>query len=367
MANAWGGQEMYAAVQEYSALGNHWTGTDVDANTRQWIIEQLAAMGADVAELNYGFDRYAVQACTVTSDQIAVPSIPLFYEGAADLDTDKVYVAPPTDVGVGLADPGDLSAIIAAATRGGADVAVIPTAGPTGDLVAINRAPQPGSGTPVVLAPAAAADQLCAGQPRVRVAAQRQAGITANVVGTWGGGSAPPVVIVTPLTGWFHCAGERGTGIAIALALAAELARERPVALVGTTGHEIGFLGVQQLTPADMPEGALFVHLGASAAACDAATGQLSPQRWLLSSGVAAGGNSFPSVAGSARLQLAGDPATWVGEGRWLREWNRPIVSIAGHFPLFHTPRDLPEQSTTPSLLTTVYSGLLALIRDLQW
>jgi hypothetical protein len=174
-------------------------------------------------------------------------------------------------------------------------------------------------------------------------------------------------VIVTPLTGWFHCAGERGTGIAIALALAAELARERPVVLVGTTGHENGFLGVQQLSPADMPEGALLIHLGASAAACDAATGKLSSQRWLLSTGVAAGGNPFPSVAASARLQHAGDPSTWVGEGRWLREWNRPIVSIAGHFPLFHTPRDLPEQSTTPSLLATVYDGLLTLIRDLQW
>ena len=76
-----------------------------------------------------------------------------------------------------------------------------------------------------------------------------------------------PVVVTTPLSGWFHCAGERGTGIAIALELAEGLARSYPVMVVGATGHELDYLGAKRYLEGISIRPAAVIHLGASVAA----------------------------------------------------------------------------------------------------
>jgi hypothetical protein len=58
-------------------------------------------------------------------------------------------------------------------------------------------------------------------------------------------------------------------------------------------------------------------------------------------------------------------PDAWVGEGRAWCTLDRPLVSIAGGFPLFHTPDDMPERATTPALLERSYAAALAAARVL--
>ena len=46
------------------------------------------------------------------------------------------------------------------------------------------------------------------------------------------------VLITTPLTGWFGCAGEQGTGVAVLLDLVERFA-DRPLLVLATGGHEL--------------------------------------------------------------------------------------------------------------------------------
>src|SRR4030095_3808177 len=80
------------------------------------------------------------------------------------------------------------------------------------------------------------------------------------------------IVISTPQSGWFRCAGERGPGIALFLGLARWASRRAAGAsflFVSTSGHELGGLGMRaflkELAPA--PERVLcWIHLGAGIA-----------------------------------------------------------------------------------------------------
>ena len=47
------------------------------------------------------------------------------------------------------------------------------------------------------------------------------------------------------------------------------------------------------------------------------------------------------------------------------RAWctlGRPLLSMAGGFPLFHTPEDVPERATTPALLERVHHAVFAAV-----
>ncbi len=91
---------------------------------------------------------------------------------------------------------------------------------------------------------------------RVVVSASRQAAETCNVTATIPGRdpSLAPVVVMTPRSGWWHCAGERGGGIACWLEVMRAMAGSVPargVLFVATTGHEIGLPGIWDRTDAD--------------------------------------------------------------------------------------------------------------------
>jgi hypothetical protein len=58
-------------------------------------------------------------------------------------------------------------------------------------------------------------------------------------------------------------------------------------------------------------------------------------------------------------------PEAWVGEARAWCALDRPLLSMAGRFALFHTPEDLPERATTPALLERVHDAVLAAARIL--
>jgi hypothetical protein len=69
--------------------------------------------------------------------------------------------------------------------------------------------------------------------------------VTARLAGA--DGSLPPLVVMTPRSGWWTCASERGGGIACWLELMRELKTgplARDVVFVASSGHELGHLGI---------------------------------------------------------------------------------------------------------------------------
>lgn len=53
----------------------------------------------------------------------------------------------------------------------------------------------------------------------------------------------------------------------------------------------------------------------------------------------------------------------WIGESAAWAPLGKPLVSIAGGFPLHHAPEDLPHVATTPELLEASYEASLGAAR----
>src|SRR5258707_1218081 len=80
----------------------------------------------------------------------------------------------------------------------------------------------------------------------------------------------PPLVIMTPRSGWYACASERGGGIVCWLELMRTLKTTKPardVLFVASSGHELGHLGINAFVdhrPGIVKGSIAWIHLGAN-------------------------------------------------------------------------------------------------------
>jgi hypothetical protein len=314
------GEHLYQLVHAYAALGEHRTGTPVDHTTLAWFATELGTRGARVDTVPYRFERYVAN-CRLTADGAEVDVLPLYYEAVGTVHSSRLHLA---ELAINASIPGNsiaphLDEVIARARISGAEAAILATTGVGGRLVALNRAPMLGSGFPTVLVPGSALPRLRQAAVHLDLDARLEPSASATVIGHLGqGDAAPPVVVATSLSGWFRCAGERGTGIAIALQLAQDLAERWPVLVVGTTGHELHFLGLRRFLAAQARHPAAVIFLGA-----DLATIKLGPEsgetcpsfhqaRTTAGEGLA---KRLEAVLAPARFPVRSNPAQWSGEG----------------------------------------------------
>jgi len=361
------GARLYETVREYAGIGaHHRTGTIEDARTLDWFDDRLRGLGATTERLPWTFDRYDAE-WSVAVDGAEVPALPLFYEGTGAIDSTKPLVATATAVSAG-AFP-EWSTIAADARSTGAPLVVVATRSPSGGLVAPNRTPAAlGSGVLALLVAGDLAERLPAASVRARLTARIAGGCTSNVVGRLGAGAdRHRILLTTPLSGWFRCAGERGTGIAVMLAVAERLAAEGvPLMVNGNSGHELVDIGAHRFADT-RPAARAIVHFGASVAAGERAgaefhlTDGVKVRAWLPGADAALAAAFAPLGKVPVALTDAdrARPEAWVGEARAWCTLGRPLLSMAGGFPLFHTPEDVPELATTPALLDAVSRAML--------
>jgi hypothetical protein len=353
------GEHLYQLVHVYAELGVHRTGTPVDQATLEWFATELVQRGAQVDTVPYRFERYVAD-CRLMAYATEVETLPLYYEAVGKVHSSRLHLAELAIVS-NLNAP-QLDEVGARARISGADAAILATAGAGGRLVALNRAPVLGSGFPTVLVPGSALQMLRQAAVHLELNAWIEPSESATVIGHLGqGDSTKPVVLTIPLSGWFHCAGERGTGIAIALLLAKELAERWPVLVVGTTGHELHYLGLRRFLAAhDLPPSAV-IHLGASLATTTRVPESGSTFAVIRQALTTAGeglAQRLEGVLAPARFPVKSNPAQWLGEGAaWVR-LGAPLLSLASNFPLFHTPDDLPEHSTSPEQLEVTHTAV---------
>ena len=166
------------------------------------------------------------------------------------------------------------------------------TNGPTGKLIALNAdGRKPMFGGPVaLLAPDEARPFLDAAmrgdRATLHLAGRGGQRPAFNFVGRIDRGKRRWLVVSTPRSGWFGCAGERGGGIAAWLHLARWAAGALPdhdLAFLCNSGHEYENLGAEHAIGALAPPPAataFWLHLGANVAARDwheALGGRLAP------------------------------------------------------------------------------------------
>jgi hypothetical protein len=287
-------------LERYIGFGIKASGGPGDIACGEWLESELRKQGFVVQRQTISVPFFTPGRADLTSGSQTAPVIPqaiVVPTGDAGVTGRFVRVSPLLPIEESLSDAIALidvpaarrsSALekpfqigVKAAIAKGARAAIIIPNGPTHEAVALNAdGNKPMFDVPVaVLAPRdavpflAAAEQNGSGTLFVTGAGGRRDAF--NLAGHLDRGKSKWIVVSTPRSGWFTCAGERGPGIAVWLALArwAPKALEAyNLAFVCNTAHEYEYLGAEQALQAIAPkpdETAMWLALGAAIAARD--------------------------------------------------------------------------------------------------
>jgi hypothetical protein len=393
------GGVLYGDLIHYARLGYHRLGAPGDRATSSWIANRLQALRYETRVQEYQLRQYVLEEAAL---ELAGESVELFHqwwppEEAAAIDL-VARLALPDDVaelggriaviteprrfessGFARLPAAILQQVDALDTKGAA--AVI--------LVARSAAPrafnvgqkQPVFPIPLLVAGASDRQRLVdaaaqGAQASLRVRGRYQDVRSGNVFGYWKRGTGKTIVISTPLTGWFQCAGERGPGVALWLGLAAWVSRNEVDAsflFLAPTGHEIEHHGLdlwlEEFAPA--PEATrVWIHLGANIAVRE---GRIEAGRFVETEDRSPGLFAFsPDLTHlyhryflpEGRFPL---PTTLGAPGSLQAVVQRGYPShmmLVGTHTLFHTAQDGVE-SSEPKLLEPVAHDLVRAILDL--
>lgn len=363
--------EAQRILERYYGFGDKASGGPGDEACGAWLEAELKALGYACTRQAFDIPAYEGEATLVA--------------GAARADLIPQAIVTPTPP-AGLTAPlhlqgrtgaiallvlpharwstikGEVERRVAAAIAAGAEAVVLVTTGPTGEAIALNTPPgKPLFDRPVAVMAPKDAEPFLAAAENGGVATLRMGGRSFrrpafNVTARLDRGAAKTLVLSTPRSGWFGCAGERGSGLAVWMLLSAWAARTRmPInlALVATSGHEYEYAGGEHYIAHVAPkpaETALWVHVGANVAARDwhelgrrlSPLPSADPQRFLLAS---------PSLVLAAKAAFAGlpgleqtYPATRelaAGElASILHAGYEPVMGIFGAHRFHHTRQD---------------------------
>ena len=224
-------------------------------------------------------------------------------------------------------------------------------------------------GLPVLQVAPADADSLVEGAIGELVIEGRREVVEArNVVGEIAGadGEAAPAALITPRSGWFTCAAERGGGIAVWLAVAERIARgERPrrgLRLAASSGHELHHLGLEAYLESlgeGVTEVAAWVHLGASIGARRGTARLAASDAELMDLA-----QSALAAAGIEREAFAVGRSGY-GEARNIAEAGGRYVSLLGGHPYFHSPMDTFERAVDAELVGRHVDAVARMVRAL--
>jgi hypothetical protein len=321
----------------YDGLGILRAGTDADRRAALWLAAQANGEVVPVP-----FSRF-------------VPGEAWIEVVGRRLDGLPLFDAPPGEVSGPLGPAGGEAAIgwqqvapagaslkgqaVEALRRGAAHKALVLVPHARHGSLAPLNAPnfQSPFGPPVLQLPAVAAAVLRAAEGQqawVRTEATREPAETFNVVVDLPGPPAPPLVVITPRTSWWHSVSERGGGIVAwlaALEAVRKAPRRRPALFVATGAHELGHLGLSALFERrpDLADAGLWIHLGANLGAAG------EPRTTIR--------GNVPDVAARAIALLGAAAERGEGAGGEAHDVMRrggKFVSFIGANPLFHAPED---------------------------
>jgi len=343
-------------IQTYDGQGIHRTATIVDNASADWL-RQLAAVAGGDAHLNaFQLRQVDIRAAYIEADGRRIEGVPLF-DGGFTGDTGLVGTLGPADSTADIAlvtiDSGGIGTEgrgLDALRRGDshrAIVAVTTTETPGLTLSNAGAFATP-YGVPVLQVASehqARLTELAASRARISfiAAASRNPSEAMNVVVNVPGRRAdlPPLVVMTPRSGWWQCAAERGGGLAcwmesIRAVSAAKAAR--PAIFIASSGHELGHYGLDAFLkahPTLIKEAAAWIHLGANIGAADGRTRLQASDDEIEGRMVRALGEASATVR--QRVPRGTVPA---GEARNIHVGGGRYVSLLGSGRFFHTQQD---------------------------
>lgn len=277
-------------IAAYDGQGNHRTGTAVDEMSARWLVGEVRKSGLIPKREPYELSRVDPEECYLSIDGRRIEGVPLFDGGfTSRAGVNGNLVRDFNDRGgIVLASAGTSLAATSSASSKSASLAEL-RAGKSRGIVLLTEGYREGIsllnatqftnpfGPPVLQVSSAERAWLSAraeskSPATLVVNARRTAARSFNVVGkiTGTGKGLRPLVISTPRSGWWQCAGERGGGLACWLEVMRVLAAIRPARdclFVAFSGHELGFLGIRDFVsrrPGLLGHVHAWIHFGAN-------------------------------------------------------------------------------------------------------
>jgi hypothetical protein len=343
-------------IQTYDRQGIHRTATIVDNASADWL-RQLAAVAGGDAHLNsFSLRQVDIRAAYVEADGKRIEGVPLFDAGftgetgivgtlgSADSTADIALVTIDAS-GIGTEGRGLENLRRSGAHRAIVAVTTTETAGLTLSNASAFANPY---GIPVLQVASenqARLTELAASGARVTyvAAASRNPSEAMNVVVNVAGRrpELAPLVVMTPRSGWWQCASERGGGLACwmeSIRAVSAAKPVRPAIFIASSGHELGHFGLDAFLkehPALIKEAAAWIHLGAN---IGAAGGQLR----LQASDDEIEGKMVKALEDTSATVRQRVPRGTVpaGEARNIHVGGGRYVSLLGSGKFFHTQQD---------------------------
>ncbi|MFN0122916.1 MAG: hypothetical protein ACKV2V_20645 [Blastocatellia bacterium] len=152
----------------------------------------------------------------------------------------------------------------------------------------------------------------------------------------------PPLVVMTPRSGWWQCASERGGGLACWLEVMRAVSAARPVRnilFIASSGHELGHLGLEafmERRPGLVKSAHAWMHFGANIGAAQEPGNRLQASDDEIEQlGVAA-----MTGAGLTINDQAKRGSVPYGEAGNIHRGGGRYTSLLGRNALFHNPAD---------------------------
>src|SRR6187402_80976 len=288
-ADFFNGNQLFSTVQKFVSLGEHRTGTPTDLATSDWLGKELTSYGYDVKYLEFPIRQFFPEKIYLSSGTDVIKAFPLWWVNekinrdvtGTLVDVNKTKVLNKSNIALihlplkqQRANPKIyIDSIINLGVKG----IVAITDNPSGEIEAYNtnKDQEPWKAPIILIAPKDSAKALAfvkSGKPvNLAINGTFKDVKGRNVYGTIGNGDKY-IVISTPISGWFTCGGERGSGIAVWLALAKWAASEKSkytFVFTGNSGHEHAFKGAHEFLERNAPpvdKTHLWIHFGAGAA-----------------------------------------------------------------------------------------------------
>ncbi|MCY3734462.1 MAG: M28 family peptidase [Chloroflexi bacterium] len=365
-------------IRAYEEMGDHRTGREADNTTTWWMIEELRKIGVDAERQTWRFPRVEIHDASIRFGPWDIPAVPTF--DSAFTDHNGLTGGLRRDNGPGIVvwefgpDQQDRMAAgiyssFELARQDGADGIILVMGDPDGHPVVRNAEfPLDPIALPVLqVAPMDAGPLLDAVGSEITLISDggRVDAPADNVIATIPGAyrDAEPVVLMTPKSGWYTCAAERGGGIAIWLEVAGRIAASpgrRTLNIVASSGHELHHLGlehyIRQLGDAASDVHA-WMHLGASIGSRNGQPSYAASDDELF--------NVATDALNAQGLKRRAFPVgnAGYGEARNIGEIRGRVVSFLGGHPYFHSPQDTYDRCVDPESLTRHTDAVEQIVR----
>jgi len=391
--NFFDGNKLFSTVKKYVSLGEHRTGTATDLTTSEWIGKELKSNGYDVKYLEFPIRQFFPEKVFLAGGKDTIQAFPLWWVNEkinrvvtgtlVDASKTKTFGANSIaliHLPLKLAKVNPKTYIDSLVNLGVTGIVAI-TDNKSGEIEAYNtnKNQQPWHVPIILIAPKDSAKALAF--------VKKEKPITLAIIGTFGdvqgrnvygtiGHGDKYIVVSTPISGWFTCGGERGSGIAIWLALAkwaATQSSDYTFVFTANSGHEHAFKGAHEFLERNAPpidKTKLWIHFGAGAATLEwknTANGlvkqaNVDPNRRFFFSDAVKGSfeKSFKDIEAQKILanENPGGELVYVAQKGYTR-----FAGVSYGHPFFHVKTD-DENTTSPEILEVTAKAFRDLILE---